>query len=89
MVKLQSQPANTSVVKLHEFAVDFPAFVLVESALRVGAVCFLQIVENRFALLEHLAIGAARRFQLQDAHIDSHLNDIAPISSLNDSRVYS
>ena len=81
-VLLQRQPANAAVIVLVELPVDLDAPLLGEFEL----LSFLErrgdkeVVKGGKAM-GPLAVGPARRLELQQAHVDPHLQQLAPVGA--------
>lgn len=84
MVMLQSQPRDSSVVILHEFAVGLEALILVHDEILVAFLDIQHPVQEGSVALDLLAVGATLSFHLQDAEVDAHLDDIPTIVSFDE-----
>ena len=70
------------MVELEEFAVDFGAALIAETKFRAfGERCRHEKIVLPCDAPRALAIGSARRFHLQDAHIDSHLEHFPAVGA--------
>src|SRR5262249_14261633 len=79
----QGQPAETTVVELHELAISFQALLFAE---REGPTSSLgaagpaaQIVEVSGVAVRSGSVGPAVGFHLQDAEIDAQLDDLTSV----------
>lgn len=85
----QGEPADAAMIKLHELPVDLDTLLLAQ----LKAVAFVQcaadqvIVDGLFALGAR-AVGASLGFQLQDPHLNAHLDHVPTVFSLNDPNAY-
>src|SRR5437762_6381297 len=75
------------MVILHELAVGFLALLLAEDEALAGAVCYarllFEVVVERVVAVRPGAVGPVGRFDLQDAEIDTHLNDLPAVAGLH------
>jgi hypothetical protein len=83
MVMLQTQPGDSAVVVLDEFAIGFEALIFVHDKILVAFFDIQHPIQERSAALDLLAIGATLGFHLQDAEVHAHLDDIPSVVSFD------
>lgn len=83
VIMLEAEPRDSAMVVLDEFAVGFEALVFVHDKVFVPLFDFQHAVEERRVPLDLLSIGTTLSFHLQNSKIDSHLDYVATVVSLD------